>query len=1098
MTKRLPIVVVVLILCAGVAAGQSNPTPFALSAGDYTLTNWPSTSGAGTYPPNMIFHQHGNTTDPTLTTEPTQDWTLAYNLTSGARILGLGAGGFSFVNASTTRPYVGAAVLSLNTTGMSTVRVAWTGTTVAIDATTRDYRLRLQYRVGTSGAWADVPGPIEYTATSPAGHFQNFGPTILPSAVNNQPVVQVRWKYYQVGGSNTRPQLSVSNILVAANAGSSSGDGTGSVRISPDTLVHGAVGPVNFVYRRDTQFAVNALRIFVSPFFSWSRSATDVSFTNMTATTTISGDTITLSSIVFSADSTRITIANVTPPDSTGIYSFRMQSRENAYADIGPTPKIVVFGIPMTIADAKTNNSQGVPLRLNQLITVRGVVTVSNQFGSPSYIQDNTGGMAVFGSIFSNAVQLGDEVIVSGTVQPFNGLFEIVSPILNSIVSSGNVVVPPVVTCAQVANDGQNGVELYEGSFVRLNGVTVTGTGNWAGNTNYPLNDASGTSEIRISVNSNLVGQPIPAGAFDLLCVVGQFKSTPPYIGGYQVMPRFTADVLASGPLFATSPVETDIQQTSLTIGWQTLNNGSTHVRYGTTPAYELGVVGSSTPTTTHSIQLSGLSAATVYYIQAFSIAGSDTSTATPLIACTASPSASTGTTNVYFNKSVYTGVATIQPALGNENLVNRILTRLNNAKRSIDAALYSLSGSPGDQLASALVNAKNRGVRVRVICENDNRNSTSYNFIANNGIPLITDTFDPINAGAGLHHNKFFVIDALGGAPESVWVWTGSWNPTFSGTNDDFQNSIEFQDVSLAKAYTMEFEEEWGSSTETPNAANSRFGARKLDNTPHRFSIGGRWVESYFSPSDRTTSHIVSTIAAAQHSIGFCIYSFTRTDVANAIIARHVVGKKTRGTMDNSGPSELYSYLFSNNVDVWLKTGVSGSTLLHHKYATIDGENASWNGVTITGSHNWSNNAENSNNENTVIVYDPNIANQYLQEFAARYYQFGGTDSITVNVQDEGLETPGSFALAQNYPNPFNPETVIRYAVGTIGGLSQHVTLKIYNVLGQEVATLVNEVQHAGQYRVRWNAATIPSGLYVYRLSAGSFVESKKMLLLK
>ena len=109
--------------------------------------------------------------------------------------------------------------------------------------------------------------------------------------------------------------------------------------------------------------------------------------------------------------------------------------------------------------------------------------------------------------------------------------------------------------------------------------------------------------------------------------------------------------------------------------------------------------------------------------------------------------------------------------------------------------------------------------------------------------------------------HNKFVVIDARGGAPESVWVWTGSWNVTGSGTTDDYQNAIELQDAALGKAYTVEFNEMWGSATETPNAGASRFGQRKTNNTPHRFLIGGIPVQSYFSPSDQTTSHIVESL---------------------------------------------------------------------------------------------------------------------------------------------------------------------------------------------------------------------------------------------
>jgi hypothetical protein len=96
-------------------------------------------------------------------------------------------------------------------------------------------------------------------------------------------------------------------------------------------------------------------------------------------------------------------------------------------------------------------------------------------------------------------------------------------------------------------------------------------------------------------------------------------------------------------------------------------------------------------------------------------------------------------------------------------------------------------------------------------------------------------------------------------------------------------------------------------------------------------------------------------------------------------------------------------------------------------------------------------------------------------------------------DVKDNANAVKG-FALGQNYPNPFNPSTVIRYQVSASG----NVELKVFDVLGKEVATLVNEIQSAGTYSRTFNAANLPSGLYIYTLKAGSNVQTKKMLLLK
>ena len=98
-----------------------------------------------------------------------------------------------------------------------------------------------------------------------------------------------------------------------------------------------------------------------------------------------------------------------------------------------------------------------------------------------------------------------------------------------------------------------------------------------------------------------------------------------------------------------------------------------------------------------------------------------------------------------------------------------------------------------------------------------------------------------------------------------------------------------------------------------------------------------------------------------------------------------------------------------------------------------------------------------------------------------------------TSGVEDEE-SIPNAFALQQNYPNPFNPSTTVKYS---IPGMSK-VSIRLFNLLGEEVATLVNEEKVAGYYTIEFNAARLPSGVYFYQLQAGGFVETKKMLLLK
>ena len=92
------------------------------------------------------------------------------------------------------------------------------------------------------------------------------------------------------------------------------------------------------------------------------------------------------------------------------------------------------------------------------------------------------------------------------------------------------------------------------------------------------------------------------------------------------------------------------------------------------------------------------------------------------------------------------------------------------------------------------------------------------------------------------------------------------------------------------------------------------------------------------------------------------------------------------------------------------------------------------------------------------------------------------------------GIGVPAKYDLSQNYPNPFNPSTKISYDIPVDG----NVSLKLYDIMGREMKTLVNEVQTSGYYTIDFNASSFSSGVYYYTISSGSFVSTKKMMLLK
>jgi len=226
------IVLLFVIATTYIGLSQTNPTPYDLSLGSYSFTSWSSTSPAGTYPANMIFHTT-QTLDVPINGIFDKDWTAAYNLTSNARFIGLNANGIGFLNTGsmvTGQGYIGQAVLAISTIDQTQIKVNWIGGFVNIAGTsTRQYALRMQYRIGTTGGWNDVydvnGNLAEYKntnyitmGTSTPAEEKSFS-VILPSECDNQPNVQIRWIYYQMpGGSGNRPQYRLDDVVVTSES----------------------------------------------------------------------------------------------------------------------------------------------------------------------------------------------------------------------------------------------------------------------------------------------------------------------------------------------------------------------------------------------------------------------------------------------------------------------------------------------------------------------------------------------------------------------------------------------------------------------------------------------------------------------------------------------------------------------------------------------------------------------------------------------------------------------------------------------------------------------------------------------------------------
>ncbi len=128
---------------------------------------------------------------------------------------------------------------------------------------------------------------------------------------------------------------------------------------------------------------------------------------------------------------------------------------------------------------------------------------------------------------------------------------------------------------------------------------------------------------------------------------------------------------------------------------------------------------------------------------------------------------------------------------------------------------------------------------------------------------------------------------------------------------------------------------------------------------------------------------------------------------------------------------------------------------------------------------------ARGNNNKNSVTK---------LKQLSDNVYNSFKSGNISIGIIPGSSETVTSYSLSQNYPNPFNPVTTIKFQIPE----NTFATLKIYDVAGKEISTIVNENLSRGEYEYLWNANSFPSGIYFYRLETESYTQTRKMILVK
>ena len=539
-----------------------------------------------------------------------------------------------------------------------------------------------------------------------------------------------------------------------------------------------------------------------------------------------------------------------------------------------------------------------------------------------------------------------------------------------------------------------------------------------------------------------------------------------------------------------------NITTTSVTVYWTTDLPADSKIRWMAPDSNYQALIFTdsiyiSALVTNHAIPVSNLQPATIYKYQVIS---QNMDAAAVDSGYFVTQSASSGKVDAYFNHTVDISVSTGEHANGSQNFEHLFISRIDSAKYSIDITLWGFSYYTS--ITNALINAKNRGVKIRFVYNHTAFTPWIDSLIAHE-IPVIKREFDTIFS----MHNKFLIFDyRYNDNPKTKYLWTGSTNVSHPQFHSDKNNIIVIQDEALCAVYTREFEEMWGSHTDLPDTSKARFGTQKTDNVPHILNVAGTRMEVYFSPSDSVSAFLSNLIQTkTTENLFFCMLKFELPEIENALHTIFIDGIKIKGVFDLANislPNSAYPRMkglavpnaWNPHADVFPDT-LSG--LIHHKYFITDANSSGGDKITATGSFNWETPANIGNDENSLTIFDARVNNLYYQEFHSRYRESGG-ELIGLGIGNPDIEINSGFSLSQNYPNPYNASTSIKFTVANSG----EVKIIVYDLMGRQVKMLVNEILKPGIYESAFDGSSLPNGVYLYQFSAGGITGTRRMIL--
>ncbi len=310
-------------------------------------------------------------------------------------------------------------------------------------------------------------------------------------------------------------------------------------------------------------------------------------------------------------------------------------------------------------------------------------------------------------------------------------------------------------------------------------------------------------------------------------------------------------------------------------------------------------------------------------------------------------------------------------------SIEEKLIEFINNAQISIHIAAFEFNLTP---VADALIAAKNRGVDVKWIT--DDKNGLEYDIQPGRGqFSLLTAAGIEVKDDAGrsaLMHNKFWIFD-------QQITWTGSTNISVNAVFKQNNNVLVVHSPEIAFIFEREFQEMW----------NGQFGPRAPSTVNTQWAIiDGTPIQVLFSAEDHVINNLIALVNDAKVNIRFLAFSFTDYPLAQAMIDRSKAGVDVKGVYETFGSNSSGSEL-----DTFLCAGIparqdGNGSFLHDKIIIID------NSIVVTGSLNYSSNADESNEENVVILDNAEIAALYLQEFDKLWNQAHNVEAGTFTCQ--------------------------------------------------------------------------------------------------